>query len=133
MSRYSAAIELWCMHDQEHIDARFRYDTRDPLAITMEFAGYPEKTWSFARELLRKGLTRLVDNPAGEGDVKIGSAPAYVAITLESPDGCVLLCADKGDVRFFLDATYQLFSAESEQRWHCAPDDLSGLLAGGGA
>ena len=47
------------------LEATLGYDSRDPYAVTATFrTEICEVVWTFARELLTRGLT----DPAGEGD-----------------------------------------------------------------
>ena len=87
-----------------------RYDTADPYAVHCVFRVGPEQqiAWVFARELLSLGL----DEPSGDGDVRIGpgcdQVGDVVCITLRSPDGEASLRAATEDVIEFLSAAYAL-------------------------
>jgi hypothetical protein len=102
------------------------YDTADPYAVRAVFrvAGDQEVVWVFARELATRGL----DQPSGEGDVRIW--PTYdhgrevVRIALRSPDGEALLQATYDEVVDFLSSTYLLCPRGREHRYVRIDDAL---------
>jgi hypothetical protein len=92
------------------VTVSLRYDTADPYAVHSIFRVAPEQqiAWVFARELLSLGL----DEPSGDGDVRIGpscdQAGEVVCITLRSPDGEATIQAAADDIVEFLSAAYAL-------------------------
>lgn len=94
----------------DQVGVSMRYDTADPFAVHAVFRVAPDQdvAWVFARELLTRGL----DEPAGDGDVRIW--PAFdagrdvVCISLRSPDGEALLQAAADELVEFLSSAYQL-------------------------
>jgi hypothetical protein len=87
-----------------------RYDTADPYAVHAVFRVTLDQqvAWVFARELLTQGL----DQPSGDGDVRIWPASQagheVVCIALRSPDGEALLEACADDLVDFLSSAYAL-------------------------
>ncbi|MGH3510599.1 MAG: SsgA family sporulation/cell division regulator [Nocardioidaceae bacterium] len=86
------------------IDAEFRYDPRDPYAVTAVFSTTGGLvTWTFGRELLTEGLYE----PTGDGDVHVWpcldtAGHAVVIIELCSPDGEALIQARSGELSAFV-------------------------------
>ena len=104
-------------HGQHHqIETVLGYHTPDPYAVSMTFLAAEEPlTWTFARDLLLKG----VQEPTGDGDVHVSPAinrdgRAAVLITLSSPDGHLLLEARTDQVVEFLDRTLALVPRGTE-------------------
>ncbi|MEV6524611.1 SsgA family sporulation/cell division regulator [Longispora sp. NPDC051575] len=92
------------------VRASLRYDPLDPYAVHVLFhaetVGGEPVSWSFARDLLVKGL----DEPAGIGDVRVWpwSTPRgeFVALALSSPDGNALFEVPRSVLVRFLRRTY---------------------------
>ena len=86
------------------LDATLGYDPADPYAVTATFrTGAGSVVWTFARELLSRGLT----TPTGEGDVHVWpcldtAGRAVVIIELSSPDGELVAQAPTQDVYRFV-------------------------------
>jgi hypothetical protein len=91
------------------VRAAMRYQASDPYAVHVEFrTGEEPVVWTFARQLLTDGVSRMV----GEGDVKVWptreSGAHLVCIALSSPSGRALFEVPLGDVVAFLTCTYEL-------------------------
>ena len=102
------------------MEMALRYFAADPLAVRALFVAEGGSTveWHFARDLLREGRTRRVDDCMGEGDVRVWSAWSddrpVVVLSLTSPDGSAALEIDMEEVRTFLDATEMLVPYDTE-------------------
>lgn len=97
------------------VRAGLRYHVSDPYAMTVEFrTGEEPVVWTFARQLLTEGVTRMV----GDGDVKVwpsrDGGERLVCISLSSPSGRALFEAPLGDVVTFLTRTYELVPTGTE-------------------
>ena len=111
-------IEVINAEGSSFVESELRYDSRDPYAATIAFmVGDTEVSWTFARDLLRDGLSE----PSGLGDVHLrpcldSDAHSVVVIELLSPEGAALVQARAGDLRRFVDRTTALVppGAESE-------------------
>jgi hypothetical protein len=97
------------------VAATLTYSIAEPFAVSALFRTTDGNiNWVFARDLLENGLTESV----GEGDVVIW--PAHdadgdiICISLSSPGGNALLEADTGELRTFLDASYNIVGRGSE-------------------
>jgi sporulation and cell division protein SsgA len=113
------------------VDASLSYEIADPYAVHLDIAaGDGIVRWSFARELLTTG----VDEPAGDGDVRIiplgGRDGRRVRIQLSSPDGAAMLEAPLAEMVEFLGATFDAVPTGTESD-HLDVDALvAHLLAG---
>jgi hypothetical protein len=75
-------------NDPIRVDAHLRYDAGDPFAVSVSFdAGVNQIEWTFARDLLDKGLWEAV----GDGDVKVWPRAGAVFLALCSPSGKAVL------------------------------------------
>jgi hypothetical protein len=75
-------------NDPVKVDAHLRFDARDPFAVSVSFdAGANQIEWTFARDLLDKGLWEAV----GDGDVKVWPRAGAVFLSLCSPSGKAVL------------------------------------------
>lgn len=89
------------------LEATLGYDVQDPYAVTTTFrTDQYEVPWTFARELLTRGLT----SPVGEGDVQVwpsrnDSEQDVVVIKLSSLDGELVARARFADVTRFVNQT----------------------------
>jgi len=89
------------------LEASLGYNPSDPYAVTATFiTSAGDVVWTFARELLSRGLT----DPAGEGDVHVwpcldAAGRAVVIIELSSPDGELIAQARAQDVYRFVSRT----------------------------
>lgn len=100
-------ITMRCVDGQGEsvtLEAALGYDVRDPYAVTASFrTDFSEVVWTFARDLLLRGLT----DPAGEGDVHVwpcldSRGSSVVIIELSSPDGELLVQAPTPEVTRFV-------------------------------
>jgi hypothetical protein len=100
------------------VPVAMRYDTADPYAVHAVFqvSAAQQVAWVFARELLTQGL----DQPSGDGDVRIWPATesghAVVFLLLRSPDGEALMHAPVGHFVEFLTSAYTLCPRGREPR-----------------
>jgi hypothetical protein len=112
-----------------HVFVLLRYDIEDPYAVHAVFhvAADDDLLWVFGRELLTAGL----DQPSGEGDVRIwpdcDAGRDVVLITLRSPDGEASLSASADDIVEFLNAAYALCPRGGEAQ-HLKIDHALGAL-----
>ncbi|MBQ0862863.1 SsgA family sporulation/cell division regulator [Streptomyces smyrnaeus] len=112
------------------VPARFSYRTDDPYAVHMTFHIYSEKPvdWTFARELLVKGVTQ----PSGDGDVRVW--PTCVAgrkmlcLALSSPNGDALLETPSDVVAAWLARTLHAVPQGSESEALGLDEQLIELL-----
>ena len=109
------------------IDVRFRYDTEDPWALTLELEG---KCWSFGLDLLSDA--RLSPNQwTGEGDVLVYAPERQgdYGIILRSPSGAIQLWFKGRDIESFQELISQFQPAAIEAARALAPDELSEWLS----
>jgi hypothetical protein len=126
------------------VPAVLGYDPADPYAVQISFGEIGTSangslvppdggiTWLLARELLRTGL----DRPAGDGDVRIWpahSAADVLFLHLRAPSGEALFELSRGAVAAFLRHTDGMVPPGSEGTLLGLDDELSALLADGGA
>ena len=126
------------------VPAVLGYDPADPYAVQISFGESGTSangslvppdggiTWLLARELLRTGL----DRPAGDGDVRIWpahSAADVLFLHLRAPSGEALFELSRGAVAAFLRHTDGMVPPGSEGTLLGLDDELSALLADGGA
>jgi hypothetical protein len=90
------------------IDAKLRYTSTDPYAVTIEFHNNP--AWTFARDLLITGMVL----PAGEGDVLIRPVKEGVQITLRSPCGEAVIVFDHNELFDLLQKTLKIVPPGAE-------------------
>ena len=85
------------------LDAEFRYDPSDPLAVTLAIGTQCDEpvVWVFARDLLSCGIA----GPIGEGDTAIEPADRDVRITLAT-DCLATMLAPRDRVVEFLVETF---------------------------
>lgn len=101
------------------------YNPADPYAVTATFrTGAGAVVWTFARELLTRGLT----SPTGEGDVHVwpcldAAGRAVVIIELSSPDGELIAQALTSDIYRFVSRSLALVPGGLEST-HLDLDDL---------
>src|SRR3954469_11084316 len=118
------------------VSALFSYDARDPYAVRIRFGpahagGTDAVTWLIGRELLRAGL----DQPAGDGDVRVGPTEAsgdVLFLQLRAPSGEALMELSRTALAAFIRGTETLvpFGAEAAA---IDLDELAVLLSEGGA
>jgi hypothetical protein len=126
------------------VPAVLGYDPTDPYAVQIAFGevgttsdGNPAPpdggiTWLLARELLRAGL----DRPAGDGDVRVWpshSAADVLFLQLRAPSGEAMFELSRAAVAAFLRRTDTMVSPGAEAALLGLDDELSALLADGGA
>lgn len=113
------------------ITVELQYDPADPYAVTAVFHGDDEPVqWLLGRDLLHEG-TRMA---TGRGDVHVWPSLGptgdwVVVVELTSPDGRVMVQAERDAVDAFLEASARLvpYGAESA---YCDVDTLiADLLA----
>lgn len=115
------------------MDAELRYDTREPLAVTMRFlAPTGDVVWMFSRELLAGGLIE----PTGDGDVHVW--PSYdhnnepvTVMELSSPDGSALVQIAESSVLSFFDETALLVPLGAERVDTQIDETIAAILATG--
>jgi hypothetical protein len=113
------------------LDAALGYDPADPYAVTATFrTAAGSVVWTFARELLSRGLT----TPTGEGDVHIWpcldtAGRAVVIIELSSPDGELIAQAPTQDVYRFVSRSLALVPAGLESAYVDLDELIVQLLA----
>ncbi|MFD5871116.1 SsgA family sporulation/cell division regulator [Streptomyces sp. NPDC060322] len=83
------------------------YDSSDPYAVQIRFPTldprHPATSWTFARELLAKGL----DTCAGEGDVHLCPHDAWwTRLRLRGRTGTALLLLERTPLQRFVDDIY---------------------------
>lgn len=100
---HRALFTLISDEDEPQVPVRMEWDPTNSLAVCFRFRcscskvgcdGFSE--WTFALELLAKGLKS--EQPVGIGDVEIGpdDDPWRVQIRLRSPDGRAVFSAPRG-------------------------------------
>lgn len=121
------------------VPALLCYDAGDPFAVRIAFGDLADGdvdpdggiTWLLSRELLRAGL----DQPAGEGDVRLwparGSSDAMY-LHLRAPSGEALFELSRASVAAFLRHTEALVPVGSEAARLELDDELQLLLSNGG-
>jgi hypothetical protein len=113
------------------LDAALGYDPADQYAVTATFrTAAGSVVWTFARELLSRGLT----TPTGEGDVHIWpcldtAGRAVVIIELSSPDGELIAQAPTQDVYRFVSRSLALVPAGLESAYVDLDELIVQLLA----
>lgn len=115
----------------EHRDVEFRYDSTDPLAVTLDF-GYRRDgdpvVWWFARDLLADGLTGM----SGKRDVVCWVEDGWYHIALTSPDGNAVFQLPADEVRDFLIDAEELVPYGAEVSDSAVDNELAALLLTGG-
>jgi len=109
------------------VQADLEYDPEDPYAVVVAYhSGGGTVRWMFGRDLLADGLL----TPSGEGDVIISPADdtSIVIFALSAPDGCAVLEASAEELAEFLDRTYDVVPAGSEQEWFDFDQEMAKLV-----
>lgn len=109
---------LFTHEDRETISCRFRYCPTDPFAVGIDLIPATGIciTWVISRDLLFAGTK----GPSGEGDFRAWPSchhqrpRRYMYFSLDRPDGHVTFEADLRQVRRWLETTYELVPAGSE-------------------
>ncbi len=74
--------------DAETVEVQMRYDSADPLAVTLLVKGpQGDSTWVFGRDLLADGLRSMV--PVGEGAVQVQATSVLTEVTRADETGSV--------------------------------------------
>ena len=74
--------------DAETVEVQMRYDSADPLAVTLTVNGAQgQDTWVFGRDLLADGLRSMV--PVGEGAVQVQATSVLTEVTRADDAGAV--------------------------------------------
>ncbi|MFH9611861.1 SsgA family sporulation/cell division regulator [Streptomyces sp. NPDC017448] len=114
----------------ETLPAMLSYDREYPFAVRMAFPAPAtlegtEVSWEFSRELLAAG----VDDPAGEGDVRVRPF-GYDRTVLEfhAPEGIAMVHVRTEELRRFLERARELVPEGEEHLYLDVDRELSGLL-----
>ncbi|MGZ4507658.1 MAG: SsgA family sporulation/cell division regulator [Blastococcus sp.] len=122
--------------------ALLRYEPNDPFAVRIAFGDVRDENaavdadgggiaWLVSRELLQNGL----DQPAGDGDVRVWPASAATDVLflhLRAPSGEALFELSRATVSAFLRQTETLVPTGSETELLDLDDELQVLLSNGG-
>ena len=124
------------------VPALLLYDIGDPYAVRIAFGDPAEDdaaadpdagiTWLLSRELLQAGM----DQPAGDGDVRLWPAKAasdVLYLHLRAPSGEALFELSRASVAAFLRQTEALVPLGEESARLGLDDELQALLSNGGA
>ena len=113
----------------------FSYDARDPYAVPSRLAprvsaARTPVTWLIGRELLRAGL----DQPTGDGDVRVGPAAGsdVLFLHLRTPSGEALMELSRTALAAFMRGTESLVPFGAEGAAIDLDEELAVLLSGGG-
>jgi hypothetical protein len=116
--------------------ALFSYDARDPYAVSITFGstrvgGKDPVTWLIGRELLRVGL----DQPTGEGDVRVGptSRSDVLFLHLRTHAGEAVMELSRAALAAFVRGTETLVPFGDETAVIDLDEGLAVLLSEGGA
>jgi Streptomyces sporulation and cell division protein, SsgA len=116
--------------------ALFSYDPRDPYAVSITFGsarvgGKDPVTWLIGRGLLRVGL----DQPTGDGDVRVGPAARndVLFLHLRTHYGEALTELSRTALAAFVRGTESLVPFAEEGAAIELDEELAGLLSEGGA
>ena len=140
---HSSPITLQLVGPQSwtEVPALLRYEPSDPFAVRIAFGdvGDPNAgvdpdgggiAWLVSRELLQSGL----DQPAGDGDVRVWPASAATDVLflhLRAPSGEALFELSRATVAAFLRQTESLVPTGSETDLLDLDDELQVLLSNG--
>jgi hypothetical protein len=112
------------------VQASIRYEPSDPYAVYIGFhtGGSETVEWTFARQLLTDGVTRL----SGDGDVQVwpshNSGRPVVCLSLSSPSGRALFEVPLSDLVEFLSRTYAVVPTGGESSFLDVDAELALLL-----
>jgi hypothetical protein len=113
-------------NDPVKVDAHLRYDARDPFAVSVRFdAGANQIEWTFARDLLDKGLWEAV----GDGDVKVWPRAGAVFLALCSPSGKAVLETRRPAIADFMARIERIVPAGRESEFVDVDRELEGLFS----
>ncbi|MFD3795337.1 SsgA family sporulation/cell division regulator [Streptomyces californicus] len=114
----------------ETLPALLSYDRAYPFAVRMVFPGPAtlegtEVSWEFARELLTAGM----DDPAGQGDVRVRPF-GYDRTVLEfhAPEGIAMVHVRTEELRRFIQRAQELVPAGEEHLYLDLDQGLTDLL-----
>lgn len=112
------------------LPATLTYSLDDPFAVSVTFrTGDGDITWTFARDLLERGMTES----AGEGDINVRpghpSRGPVVMLTLSSPSGAAQIEAPRHEIADFVAETYRVCPADSEWMYLDLDRTIDDLLA----
>ena len=140
---HSSPITLQLVGPQSwtEVPALLRYDPSDPFAVRIAFGDVGDQNaavdpdgggiaWLVSRELLQSGL----DQPAGDGDVRVWPASAATDVLflhLRAPSGEALFELSRATVAAFLRQTESLVPTGSETDLLDLDDELQVLLSNG--
>jgi hypothetical protein len=113
------------------VSTRWTYRADEPFAITVAFATERGRwvEWIFARDLLIAGL----DDPSGEGDLRVAPHPAddeVLLLEIRSPSGSAMFELDRADTEDFVTHTLELVPAGTESTHFDIDRLLAELTAG---
>jgi Streptomyces sporulation and cell division protein, SsgA len=138
-SGYSCPLTLQLIGrgSPSEVPALFSYDARDPYAVRIRFGsahagGKDAVTWLIGRELLRAGL----DQPAGDGDVRVGPTEArsdVLFLHLRAPSGEALMELSRTALAAFIRDTETLVPFGAEGAAIDLDEELAVILSKGGA
>lgn len=111
------------------LTVRAEYDSTKPYEVKFGFQD-PGKTvdaatWTFGRDILREGLLKTAEKPAGHGDVKCGMSGKDVLLMLSSPFGTAEIAFQLRDMQIFVNNIYVIVPEGSEG----VEEDLDAELA----
>ena len=140
---HSSPITLQLVGPQSwtEVPALLRYEPSDPFAVRIAFGDVGDQNatvdpdgggiaWLVSRELLQSGL----DQPAGDGDVRVWPASAAADVLflhLRAPSGEALFELSRATVAAFLRQTESLVPTGSETDLLDLDDELQVLLSNG--
>jgi cytochrome c1 len=137
-SGYSCPLTLQLIgpRSPSEVSALFSYDARDPYAVSITFGsarvdGKDPVTWLIGRELLRAGL----DQPTGDGDVRVGPAARsdVLFLHLRTQAGEALMELSRTALAAFVRGTESVVPFGAEGAAIDLDEELADLLSGGGA
>jgi len=136
--RYSRSLTLQLIGENSpaEFSALFSYDARDPYAVAITFSsvrvgGNDPVRWLIGRELLRAGL----DQPTGDGDVRVGPAAKsdVLFLHLRTDAGEALMELSRTVLAAFVKGTESLVPFGAEGAAIDLDEELAVILSGGGA
>lgn len=107
------------------VETDFVYDLADPYAVKLRLQTETIVEWTFARDLLHRGMF----DSAGIGDVRVSPASQHaVNISLSSPSGSCVLEVPMTDLSSFLDRTFAAVPSSGESQFVNIDKELANLL-----
>src|SRR6476620_5465590 len=142
---HSSPITLQLVGPQSwtEVPALLRYEPSDPFAVRIAVGDVGDQNatvdpdgggiaWLVSRELLQSGL----DQPAGDGDVRVWPASATADVLflhLRAPSGEALFELSRATLAAFVRETEVLVPSGSEDTVLDLDEELTALLSNGGA